>query len=112
MSELQMVQQMCHPTTLVSGCRTHHRLLNLVIDGNHAGTGCAVGETGGEEELPTSLLVLTYRAIQINITTFALSKATNLVQEENQRDIGFPPNAGSPVNNRGVIHTHKHTPTL
>lgn len=47
MSELQMVQQMCQPTTLVSGCRTHHRLLDLVIDGNHAGTGCTVGERRG-----------------------------------------------------------------
>lgn len=36
---------MCHLTTLtlvLALCDTHHCLLNLVIDGNHAGTGCTV----------------------------------------------------------------------
>lgn len=39
-------------TVTVSANHTHHRLLNLVVDGNNAGTGCAVGERG---KLTTSL---------------------------------------------------------
>lgn len=113
MSELQMVQQMCHPTTLVSGCRTHHRLLNLVIDGNHAGTGCAVGETGGRKSYPQVFSFSHTEQFRSTSPRLHLAKQQIWFRGKTNATSGrFPPNAGSHVNNRGVIHTHKHTLTL